>query len=104
MQRRKSSRTRKRWKRELTTASDCQPCSRASRATAWASPRVEYGYYVLPVLAGDRLVGRIDPLLDRRERVLRVNGVWWEPGCEPVDLGPALAGLARFVAADAVEV
>jgi uncharacterized protein YcaQ len=64
----------------------------------------EYGYYVLPVLAGDRLVGRIDPLLDRRERILRVNGVWWEPGCEPVDLGPALAGLARFVAADAVEV
>ncbi|HSP74377.1 MAG TPA: crosslink repair DNA glycosylase YcaQ family protein [Gaiellaceae bacterium] len=59
----------------------------------------EYGYYVLPVLHGDRLVGRIDPLFDRREGVLRVNAVHWEPDAEPVDLVPALRGLAEWLGA-----
>ena len=30
----------------------------------------EYGYYVLPILRGDRLIGRIDPVLDRKTGVL----------------------------------
>jgi uncharacterized protein YcaQ len=59
--------------------------------------RREYGYYVLPVLRGDRLVGRIEPVFDRRERVLRVKGLWWEPGEEPVDLEEPLASLAAFL-------
>lgn len=40
----------------------------------------EYGYYVLPVLHGDRIVGRIDPVFDRKTRVLTVNGVYPEDG------------------------
>ena len=40
----------------------------------------EYGYYVLPILHGDRLVGRIEPVFDRKSRKLDVKGVWWEPG------------------------
>ena len=56
-----------------------------------------YGYYVLPILHGDRLAGRIEPVFDRRERVLRVNGLWWEPGAEPVSLDEPLAELARFL-------
>jgi len=64
----------------------------------------EYGYYVLPILHGDRLVGRIDPVVDRREGVLRVNAVHWEPGAEPVDLAPALRSLADFVGAGEVAV
>ena len=40
----------------------------------------EYGYYVLPILRGDRLVGRIEPVWDRKAGELTVNGVWWEPG------------------------
>jgi uncharacterized protein len=36
----------------------------------------EYGYYVLPVLRGDRLVGRIEPVFDRRTGELRVLGAW----------------------------
>ena len=46
----------------------------------------EYGYYVLPILRGDRIVGRIEPVHDRKAGVLRVKGVWWEPGVKPVSL------------------
>ena len=63
----------------------------------------EYGYYVLPILHGDRLVGRIEPAFDRREKVLRVKGLWWEPGEKPVDLEEPLASLAAFLGADTVE-
>jgi uncharacterized protein YcaQ len=63
----------------------------------------EYGYYVLPILHGDRLVGRIEPVFDRREKVLRVKGLWWEPGEKPLDLARPLAGLAKFLGADTVE-
>jgi uncharacterized protein YcaQ len=63
----------------------------------------EYGYYVLPILHGDRLVGRIEPVFDRKERVLRVQGLWWEPGAEPVPLDEPLASLARFLGAERIE-
>jgi uncharacterized protein YcaQ len=62
----------------------------------------EYGYYVLPILRGDRLVGRVDPIFDRKERVLRVNGVWWEPGVKPVRLDKTLRSLAKFLGADSI--
>ena len=38
-----------------------------------------YGYYTLPILFGDRFIGRIEPAADRRNSVLRVKGLWWEP-------------------------
>ena len=57
-----------------------------------------YGYYVLPILNGDRIVGRIDVERDRTSNELRVNSVWWEQGVEPVPLEPALGELADFVA------
>jgi uncharacterized protein len=63
----------------------------------------EYGYYVLPILRGDRLVGRIEPVFDRSERLLRVRGVWWEDGEEPAPLDEPLASLARFLGAERVE-
>jgi uncharacterized protein YcaQ len=62
----------------------------------------EYGYYVLPILHGDRLVGRIEPVFDRGEKVLRVKGLWWEAGAEPVDLEQPLASLAAFLGAENV--
>jgi uncharacterized protein len=36
----------------------------------------EYGYYVLPLLVGDRLVGRAEPVFDRRTKTLTVLGEW----------------------------
>ena len=62
----------------------------------------EYGYYVLPILRGDRLIGRIDPVLDRKAGVLRVNSVHWEPGVEPVSLERPLRSLAAFVGAGSI--
>ena len=58
----------------------------------------EYGYYVLPILRGDRLVGRIEPVWDKKARGLRVNGVWWEEGAKPVSLAKALRELAVWLA------
>jgi uncharacterized protein len=58
----------------------------------------EYGYYVLPILHGDRLVGRIEPVFDRKTCTLDVNGVWWEPGQKPLDLAEPLDNLERWLA------
>lgn len=38
----------------------------------------QYGYYVLPILHGDRLIGRIDPKMDRKKNVLTINAVYAE--------------------------
>ena len=59
----------------------------------------EYGYYVLPVLRGDRLVGRIEPRFDPRTRALEVVGVWGDTSAanEP------LASLASWLGAELVE-
>ncbi len=46
--------------------------------------RRRWGYYVLPLLWGDRLVGRIEPRFDRKAGVLRILGLWWEDGFEPL--------------------
>jgi uncharacterized protein YcaQ len=63
----------------------------------------EYGYYVLPILRGDKLIGRIEPVFDRKAKSLRVNGVWWEPGSKPVSLQRPLRSLAAFLGADTIE-
>jgi uncharacterized protein len=42
-----------------------------------------WGYYVLPILFEDRLVGRIEPRIDRATRTLRIAGLWWEEGFVP---------------------
>jgi hypothetical protein len=62
----------------------------------------EYGYYVLPILRGDRLVGRIEPVYDRRGRVLRVLGVWPEPRERLGSLQRPLRELARLLGAERI--
>jgi hypothetical protein len=56
----------------------------------------EYGYYVLPILRGDRIVGRIEPVYNRKTRELTVNGVWWEG--RPVSVTKPLRELSRWLA------
>lgn len=40
----------------------------------------KYGYYTLPIVYGDRFVGRIDSTADRKNSILHVKGLWWEEG------------------------
>ena len=54
----------------------------------------EFGYYVLPVLAGDELVGRIDAKADRADGVLRVRGLWHEHLADPDEVAVAVAPTA----------
>jgi len=69
-----------------------------------------WGYYVLPILFRDRLVGRIEPQIDRAEDLVRVLDVWWEDGFAPhrtegfVDaMRGALRAYLRFTGADRLE-
>jgi uncharacterized protein YcaQ len=55
----------------------------------------EYGYYVLPILHGDRLVGRVEPVFDRKTRELKVVGAWGDTS----RLDEALADLHAFLTA-----
>ena len=69
-----------------------------------------WGYYVLPIAFGDRLVGRIEPRIDRDRGCVEVLGVWWEDGFEPGRAGgfvdamrDALAAYLRFAGGDRIE-
>jgi uncharacterized protein YcaQ len=55
----------------------------------------EYGYYVLPILVGDRIVGRIEPKLDRTTKRLEVLGAWGDTS----RADQALASLAAWLGA-----
>jgi uncharacterized protein YcaQ len=39
----------------------------------------KYGCYVMPILQGDRLIGRIDPLMDRKTKTLMIKAIYAEP-------------------------
>jgi len=58
-----------------------------------------WGYYVLPMLWGDRFVGRIEPRFDRRARTLSMVGLWFEPGFDPAAAHGFLSALADAVEA-----
>jgi uncharacterized protein YcaQ len=69
----------------------------------------QYGYYVFPMLEGDRMVGRIDMKALRAEDVLNVTGVWWEPGvtvtaARVARLRAELERMARFAGVSEVRV
>lgn len=72
------------------------------------APKRKYGYYVLPVLWGDSLVGRLDLKADRSAATLRVLGAFAEPGAPSgdvvADLAPELQSMAEWLGLDRVEV
>lgn len=62
------------------------------------APKRIFGYYSLPILLDDALVGRIDLKSDRRNGVLRVQSAWNE-ACPHPDAAVRLAPLLRETAA-----
>ncbi len=56
-----------------------------------------FGYYSLPIVVGDDIVGRVDLKSDRAASVLRVQSAWWEPR-RPADAAARLAGELRAAA------
>jgi uncharacterized protein YcaQ len=67
----------------------------------------KYGYYVLPVLYGDRFVARFQPAFDRTKRVLTIDNWWWEEGVRPdaameSALAACLGEFIRYLSADRV--
>lgn len=72
------------------------------------APKRVFGYYSLPILLDDRIVGRIDLKSDRQAGVLRVQSAWHEPGAEPGHIAerlvPLLATTASWQGLDSVSV
>jgi uncharacterized protein len=58
----------------------------------------KWGYYVLPMLFGDRFVGRIEPRIDRKTKTLNILGLWFERTFSPME-SPGFIGALR----DAIE-
>jgi len=55
--------------------------------------RREYGYYVLPLLVGDELAGRVEPVVDRKAGTMRVLGAWGDVSRLDEALDPLAAWL-----------
>lgn len=71
------------------------------------APKRKYGYYVLPMLYGAELIGRIDAATDRKNHQLIVNNIWYEPGVRQTKklartIDSSIRRLARFNDCDRV--
>jgi uncharacterized protein YcaQ len=67
----------------------------------------KFGYYVLPILWGDRFIGRVDPRVDRENEKLIINSVHAEPGAPsdkelPEKIRETIERLAEFLGANEV--
>ncbi len=71
-------------------------------------PKRIYGYYVLPFLLGEEIVGRVDLKADRKAGQLLARGVFGEEGIDQADVAPALAKtlmeMAEWLGLDGVTV
>jgi uncharacterized protein YcaQ len=64
------------------------------------APKRKYGYFSLPILIGDTFVARMDAKTDRKQRVLNINNLHFEPVKLPkTDIAKfrdALSAFAKF--------
>jgi len=60
-------------------------------------PKRRWGYYVLPILFGDRFVGRIEPRIDRKAKTLNILGIWFEPQFSPMESPGFIAALREAI-------
>jgi uncharacterized protein len=61
----------------------------------------KFGYYCLPILFGDKFVGRLDPKADRKTNIFTVKNLWFEPDFVPNEdfyecFSEKLIGFANF--------
>lgn len=79
------------------------------RIEIYTSPaKRQYGYYVMPILHGETLIGRVDPKMDRKSNTLVINaihlepGVAWDGATQTAGMG-AIESLASFLGAESIE-
>lgn len=68
----------------------------------------EFGYYVLPILENDQLIGRVDAQMDRKVNVFRVDNIYLEENVKPTkkrgqQVTRAIKHLAKFLSATDIE-
>ena len=61
----------------------------------------KYGYYVLPMLYGDKMAGRMEAAADRKAETLVIKNIWYEPGIRQTKklnaaVDAAIGRLAKF--------
>jgi hypothetical protein len=69
-----------------------------------------WGWYVLPIVFRDRLVGRIEPRIDTAKGAVQILAAWWEDGFEPrraegfvEAMREALGSYLRFAKANRID-
>ena len=68
----------------------------------------QYGYYVMPILHGETLIGRVDPKMDRKSNRLVINAIHMEPGIvlsgeTQTAVTAAIESLASFLGAQSID-
>ena len=68
----------------------------------------KYGYFVLPILWRDKIIGRLDSKADRKTKTFIAKKLWFEPGFQAFDealpaFADTLAWFARFNGCDTIE-